>query len=109
MSADRQESPCRQWVDTKTVAKHLGITERTVSTMHRAGRIPGNRNGSRLVRFELAEVDAAMQRNEAPPRHEDDFMAEVRRIVDLAPKLTPAQRDLIATILRPTAGGELSA
>jgi hypothetical protein len=41
--------------------------------------------------------------------HHDDFMAEVRRIVDLAPKVTPAQRDLIATNLRPSAGGELSA
>ena len=88
--------------------KHPAESDRApVSTMHRAGRIPGNRNGSRLIRFELAEVDAAMQRNEAPPRHDDDFMAEVRRIVDLAPKLTPAQRDLIATILRPTAGGDV--
>jgi hypothetical protein len=35
-----------------------------------------------------------------------DYLAEVRRIVDLAPKLTAAQRDLIATILRPSAGGD---
>lgn len=35
--------------------------------------------------------------------HTDDFFAEVRRIVDLAPQASPAQRDLIAAILCPTA------
>ena len=32
----------------------------------------------------------------------EQFMAEVRRIVDLAPAATPAQRAQVAAVLRPT-------
>jgi excisionase family DNA binding protein len=42
-------------------AKYLGVTERTVRQMIADGRLTGYRNGRRLVRLDLNEIDAAMQ------------------------------------------------
>ena len=42
-----------------------------------------------------------------PPHSDDEYLAEVRRIVDRAPRATPAQRDLITAILRPPRGGDV--
>ncbi len=65
----------------------------------------------RTGRIESYKVGGARRIPDSTPptRPDDDYLAEVRRIVDLAPKLTPAQRDLIATILRPSAGGVVDA
>lgn len=94
---DRQESPPpRNWVNTKAVAKHLGLCERTVSSMHREGRIPGYRNGSRIVRFDLAEVDAAMERNPQPSAV-DDFIARV--LPTLPPISDEAAQRIVALLM----------
>ncbi|MDX1883053.1 excisionase family DNA-binding protein [Mycolicibacterium sp. 120270] len=43
------------------VAEYLGVTDRTVRQMITDARLTGYRNGKRLVRIDLNEVDAAME------------------------------------------------
>ena len=50
----------RRWASTKQVAEYLGIIERTVRLMVADGRLTAYYLGSRIVRFDLNEVDAAM-------------------------------------------------
>jgi excisionase family DNA binding protein len=42
-------------------AEYIGVTSRTVRQMVADGRLTAYRCGSRLVRLDLDEVDAAMQ------------------------------------------------
>jgi excisionase family DNA binding protein len=42
-------------------AEYLGVTTRTIRQMIADGRLCGYRSGTRLVRVDLNEVDAAMQ------------------------------------------------
>ncbi|OBI53598.1 excisionase family DNA-binding protein [Mycobacterium sp. E787] len=55
-----QDSPARRWASITDTAEYLGITRRTVRLMVAQGRIRAYRNGPRLVRIDLNEVDAAM-------------------------------------------------
>ena len=50
----------RRWASVQDVADHLGVTDRTVRQMIADGRITGYRNGRRLIRIDLNEVDAKM-------------------------------------------------
>lgn len=51
----------RRYVKMAEAAEYLGVTDRTIRQMIADGRITGYRNGSRLVRVDLNELDAAMQ------------------------------------------------
>ncbi|OBJ74375.1 excisionase family DNA-binding protein [Mycobacterium sp. 1274756.6] len=51
----------RRYVTTKQAARYLGCTDRTIRQMVADGRLTGYRNGSRLVRLDLNEIDAMMQ------------------------------------------------
>ena len=51
----------RRYVKMSEAAEYLGVTDRTVRQMIADGRLTGYRNGSRLVRVDLNEIDAAMQ------------------------------------------------
>jgi excisionase family DNA binding protein len=51
----------RRYAKLKEAADYLGVTERTVRQMIADGRLTGYRNGSRLVRVDLNELDAAMK------------------------------------------------
>jgi excisionase family DNA binding protein len=42
-------------------AEYLGVTDRTIRAMISDGRLTGYRNGRRLVRVDLNEVDTAMK------------------------------------------------
>ena len=55
------EPPQRRWVRQEFVAKHLGVTERTVRQMVADGRLRAYRINQRFVRYDLNEVDAALQ------------------------------------------------
>ena len=55
-----QQALPRRWVSIQDVADHLAVTERTVRAMIADGRITGYRNGRRLIRIDLNEVDAKM-------------------------------------------------
>lgn len=51
----------RRYVKQSEAAAYLGVTTRTIRQMIADGRITGYRSGSRLVRVDLNELDAAMQ------------------------------------------------
>jgi excisionase family DNA binding protein len=51
----------RRYAKLKEAATYLHVTERTIRQMVAEGRITGYRNGSRLVRVDLNEIDAAMR------------------------------------------------
>jgi excisionase family DNA binding protein len=51
----------RKYVKMSEAAEYLGVTDRTIRQMIADGRITGYRNGSRLVRVDLNEIDAAMR------------------------------------------------
>jgi hypothetical protein len=62
----KQEVPPRQeskrcWVTQQYVAQHLGITPRTVRQLAADGIITGYRMRKRFVRYDLNEIDAALQ------------------------------------------------
>lgn len=50
-----------RWFDADETARHLGMTRRGVYMAVRRGQVPVHRLGRRL-RFDLAEVDAALTR-----------------------------------------------
>jgi len=50
----------RRYVKLAEAAKYLGVTDRTIRQMIADGRLTGYRNGARLVRVDLNELDAAM-------------------------------------------------
>lgn len=51
----------RRWASIQATADHIGVTERTVRAMIADGRLKGYRNGKRLIRLDLNEVDAGMR------------------------------------------------
>lgn len=51
------------WVGRKELAKHLGVSERTVFNWMVSRRLPYMKLG-RTVRFKLDEVDAHLRRNQ---------------------------------------------
>lgn len=61
MAAVPVKNSTRHWVSINDVAEHLGVTTRTIHQMIADGRITGYRNGTRFIRLDLNEVDAAMK------------------------------------------------
>jgi excisionase family DNA binding protein len=59
--AGPNRSQRRRYAKLTEAAEYLGVTDRTIRQMIADGRLTGYRNGSRLVRVDLNEVDAAMQ------------------------------------------------
>jgi excisionase family DNA binding protein len=51
----------RRYAKLKEAATYLQVTERTIRAMIADGRLTGYRSGTRLVRVDLNELDAAMQ------------------------------------------------
>ncbi|MGA5540795.1 excisionase family DNA-binding protein [Mycobacterium sp. NPDC051198] len=51
----------RSFISLQDAAEYLGVTDRTIRAMIRDGRITGYRNGPRLVRVDLNELEARMQ------------------------------------------------
>lgn len=51
----------RRYVKIGEAAEYLDVTPRTIRAMIADGRLTGYRNGSRLVRVDLDEIDAAMR------------------------------------------------
>jgi excisionase family DNA binding protein len=50
-----------RYITILQAAEYLGVTDRTIRQMIADGRLTGYRNGNRLVRVDLNEIDAAMQ------------------------------------------------
>lgn len=51
----------RRWASIQDTAEHIGVTDRTIRQMIADGRLTGYRNGTRLIRLDLNEVDATMR------------------------------------------------
>ncbi|GAB33432.1 excisionase family DNA-binding protein [Gordonia otitidis] len=51
----------RRYAKLTEAAEYLGVTDRTIRQMIADGRITGYRNGKRLVRVDLNEIDGAMR------------------------------------------------
>ncbi|MEE2851447.1 MAG: excisionase family DNA-binding protein [Actinomycetota bacterium] len=51
----------RRYVKIAEAAEYLQVTDRTIRQMIADGRLTGYRNGTRLVRVDLNELDAAMR------------------------------------------------
>ncbi|KAF0967835.1 excisionase family DNA-binding protein [Gordonia sp. YY1] len=50
----------RRWAAINTTAEYLGVSDRTIRQMIADGRIRGYRNGRKVIRIDLNEVDASM-------------------------------------------------
>lgn len=57
----RAERRGRRYATLREAAKYLAVTDRTIRQMIADGRLTGYRNGRRLVRVDLDEIDAAME------------------------------------------------
>lgn len=55
------ETGGRRWVSQTEAAEYLGITDRTLRRMIAAGRLPAYRLGPRLLRIDVADLDALMR------------------------------------------------
>lgn len=54
-------APRRRYIKISEAAKYLNVTDRTIRQMIADGRLTGYRSGTRLVRLDLNEIDAAMR------------------------------------------------
>lgn len=62
MPATPTVAPLRRWLSQAEAAEYLGVTDRTIRAYIRSGAITGRRvKGSRLVRIDRHELDAAMR------------------------------------------------
>jgi excisionase family DNA binding protein len=59
--APKSPSTRRRWISQQEAAEHLGVTTRTIRQMVVDGRLRAYKSGSRLIRLDLNEIDAAMQ------------------------------------------------
>ncbi|MCV7176160.1 excisionase family DNA-binding protein [Mycolicibacterium sphagni] len=51
------ETGRRRWATLEQSAGYLGVTSRTIRQMIADGRLTGYRNGSRIIRVDLNEID----------------------------------------------------
>lgn len=51
----------RNYATLKQAAEYLGVTDRTIRQMIADGRLTGYRNGPRLIRVDLNEIDVVME------------------------------------------------
>ncbi|MFN8226096.1 MAG: excisionase family DNA-binding protein [Mycobacterium sp.] len=51
----------RRYATFQQAADYLGVHPRTIRRLIAAGRLTGYRNGSRLMRVDLDEIDAQMK------------------------------------------------
>lgn len=58
---ETSEAPRRRYAKLAAAAEYIGVTDRTIRQMIADGRLTGYRSGSRLVRVDLNELDAAMK------------------------------------------------
>jgi excisionase family DNA binding protein len=54
-------TPRRRYVKVAEAAEYLQVTDRTIRQMIADGRLTAYRSGTRLVRLDLNEIDAAMR------------------------------------------------
>jgi excisionase family DNA binding protein len=50
-----------RWATIHKAAEYLLVNERTIRDMVKSGRLTGYRNGPRIIRVDLNEIDAVME------------------------------------------------
>ena len=58
---DTQNTDSRKLLDRKQLAKRYSVSEKSITTWQKSGRIPFIRINQRMVRFPIAECDEAME------------------------------------------------
>ena len=58
---ERRYPARRHWATVPEVAEYLGVSTRTIFAMLADDRLTGYRNGTRFIRLDLNEVDAAFR------------------------------------------------
>lgn len=91
----RTTNPSADWVPLREAAEREGVNQVTIRRMIDRGEVQGKRFGDRLIRVNMASLEKAGR-----PMDARDLPEYIRRLVAEAPELTPAQRELIASILR---------
>lgn len=61
MARAAELSPSRRWVDQRQAAEYLGITDRTLRRMIAAGDLPAYRLGKKMLRVDMADLDALLR------------------------------------------------
>ena len=61
------ETTGRRWVSLEDAARYIGTSEKTVRRMIAAGDLPAYRMGVRLIRIDMADIDALMVPMEPTP------------------------------------------
>jgi excisionase family DNA binding protein len=69
VSARTDPTPRRRYVSVLEAAEYLGVTDRTIRQMVSDGRLTAYRNGRKLVRLDLNEIDARMEAFGGDVRH----------------------------------------
>lgn len=60
-TSDPNSPQRRHYAKIIEAAEYLGVREQTIRQMIAEGRLTGYRNGPRLIRVDLNEIDAAMK------------------------------------------------
>ncbi|MFD6677657.1 helix-turn-helix transcriptional regulator [Rhodococcus zopfii] len=95
-----------------TVAQAAEYCEMGVSTLRRyiaEGRVPAHRIGPKMVRLDLDELDAVLTARKPTAAPTSDLAAsreDILHMVDAAPDLTSAQKDIVRAVL---GGGPVAA
>ncbi|NYI78746.1 helix-turn-helix domain-containing protein [Nocardioides panzhihuensis] len=59
---DPEHPTPRRWLNQAQAAEYLGVTDRTVRVYVTRGTLTGHKiKGSRLIRFDVSDLDALMQ------------------------------------------------
>lgn len=80
MSTSENKATIEPWVDSKTVAAHIGFTHDYVRVMARKGIIPGKlmKNAKKEYwRFKLSEVEAFMRNQSTNQQNDCGVVVEV--------------------------------
>lgn len=98
----------RRYATTAEAAAYIGVTPRTVRQMIADKRIAAYRNGSRIIRIDLDELDAAMTRiggEVEEPARKSTATEYIEKLLAEAPPLTDEQRVRLAELLAPVRKG----
>lgn len=58
----------RDLLTQREVAEYLGVTTRTVRNWSAAGKLPAYKLGDKIVRYDMAEVDAFLSLSRVGPK-----------------------------------------
>jgi excisionase family DNA binding protein len=88
-------------VSIREISDDYGLSDKTIRRKIKSGELSAYRVGSRLLKLDAEQVEAALLR----PMNNDGIAAPVEKMVADWPPLTDEQIDRIAALLRVGSGG----